>query len=369
MRRITIQAIVTLLLSSAICNIQAQYAFEINLNPEKAFLIKKQGQQFVNCDFYITNLIEDTLRLGSVTIKIYNDEADLIMHKKLSGSGLSPAILTLPNRLLIPNGTIAVFNPFHTFDASLNIKSLQFEFSFYNQDESQKFSEKIMVVPSTELQKTELRLPVLDGPFLIQDGNDYYAHHRRVELNSPVVKMFNVTQHGNRYAYDFCPVNDKYELYENEGKNVEDWFGFGAPVYASADGTVVEIYNEAIDFNIGSVNIDYGEALSNHALLYGNYIIIDHHNGEYSGFMHLKQGSVKFKVGDKVKQGDLIAEIGNSGDASEPHLHYQLTDATTLLNSNGIPVYFTDYKQVLGNTSIRISKGYLDTGEFYEAEY
>ena len=83
--------------------------------------------------------------------------------------------------------------------------------------------------------------------------------------------------------------------------------------------------------------------------------------------MHLKQGTVKFEVGDQVNQGDLVAEIGNSGDAYEPHLHYQLNDATTLLNSNGIPVYFSDYKQVLGNTSINISKGYLDTGEFYKA--
>lgn len=290
------------------------------------------------------------------------------MHRTLSGSGLSPATLTVPNRLLAPDRTIAIFNPFHTFDANLNIESLHFEFSFFDLEESKVYSETISVVPSTELQKTALQLPLQDGPFLVFDGNDFYAHHRRVELNSPIVKMFNVNLHGNRYAYDFCTVNNKYELYKNKGKDLEDWFCFGTPVYATAGGTVVEVYNKAIDNKVRSVDIDYNQAFTNHTLMYGNYIIIDHNNGEYSGYMHLRQGSVKFKVGDKVNQGALIAEIGNSGDAFEPHLHYQLNDATTLLNSNGIPVYFSDYKQVLGKTSISISKGYLDTGEFYEAD-
>lgn len=368
MRLIATQSIILILLGFTFSIVQAQDVLEIKLNPEKTYLIKKQGQQFVNCDFHITNKMEDTLMLDFIEIKAYNNEANLIMQKSISSSGLSPAILTVPNRLLIPNRALTIFNPFHTFDASLNIKTIQFEFSFYPPRGNKNITKSIMVVPSTQLQKVKLKLPILGGPFLVQDGNDYNAHHRRVKLNSPVVKMFNITHHGNRYAYDFCPVNAKNELYKNEGKNLEDWIGFGTPIYATAGGTVVEIYNEAIDSNIGSIDFDYGEAANNHTLIYGNYIIIDHHNGEYSGFMHLKQGSVKPKVGDKVKQGDLIAEIGNSGDSFEPHLHYQLNDATTLLNSNGIPVYFADYKQVLGNKSISISKGYLDTGEFYEAE-
>lgn len=340
----------------------------IKLNPEKVYLIKSNNQQFVNCDFYLESTHKDTLHLTKLEIRLFDDNGRLLMQKYVTSKGISPSILTIPDRKLIKDKTLLVFNPFHTFDADIPVASFEFKFTLTKSDGSASFEEKISVVPNNAKTKTKLIFPIQNVATLIRDGNDFYAHHRRFDLSSFPVQMFNITKHGNRYSYDFCPVNTDGELFKNNGESVEDWFGFGTDIVATADGTIVEMYNNAIDNKIGEIDFDYREAATNHTLIYGNYIIIDHQNGEFSGYMHLKKGSVKLKVGDKVKQGDIIAQLGNSGDSFSPHLHYQLNNATTLPNSDGIPIYFSDYQRVFGKKQIDVEKGYMDTGEIVRAK-
>ena len=72
----------------------------------------------------------------------------------------------------------------------------------------------------------------------------------------------------------------------------------------------------------------------------GNYIIIDHENGEFSFYAHLSEGALRVKPGDRVAQGDVIAAVGNTGHTSEPHLHFHLMDSKDFLTANGLPVTF-----------------------------
>lgn len=74
--------------------------------------------------------------------------------------------------------------------------------------------------------------------------------------------------------------------------------------------------------------------------LLGNHIIIDHGNGEYSVLVHLMKGSVRVKKGDKVKQGDALALVGNSGLSNVPHLHYELVQGPDLPHRRGVPLRF-----------------------------
>jgi murein DD-endopeptidase MepM/ murein hydrolase activator NlpD len=75
----------------------------------------------------------------------------------------------------------------------------------------------------------------------------------------------------------------------------------------------------------------------------GDQIIIDHGNGEYSLYAHLKPGSLKVKPGDVVKAGQPIAQMGSSGNSTEPHLHFQVCDRPDPLNCAGIPINFQGY--------------------------
>ena len=83
--------------------------------------------------------------------------------------------------------------------------------------------------------------------------------------------------------------------------------------------------------------------------LMGNHIIIEHSNGEFSYYMHLKTGSVNVKPGDHVKQGEQIAALGQSGMSSEPHLHFQLSIKADLLRSRCLPIVFKSLKNKQGN--------------------
>lgn len=72
----------------------------------------------------------------------------------------------------------------------------------------------------------------------------------------------------------------------------------------------------------------------------GNYIIINHNNGEFSFYGHLSEGSIRVKVGDEVKKGEIIGKVGNTGHSTEPHLHFHLMDSEDFLEANGLPVMF-----------------------------
>jgi hypothetical protein len=78
------------------------------------------------------------------------------------------------------------------------------------------------------------------------------------------------------------------------------------------------------------------------ASLTGNYVLIDHGQNEFSFSAHLQPGSVRVHKADAVKAGDVIGKLGSSGNSTEPHLHFQLTDKGDSLLAAGIPVNFSN---------------------------
>lgn len=116
-------------------------------------------------------------------------------------------------------------------------------------------------------------------------------------------------------AFDFMILDNEGKTYRKTGMNPEDYYCFGKPVVAPADGTVEFVVDAIEDNEIGTVN-----TVNN----WGNSIIIKHASGLYSQVSHLKKNSARVKLGDYVKAGDLLALCGNSGRSPEPHLHFQL---------------------------------------------
>ncbi len=74
----------------------------------------------------------------------------------------------------------------------------------------------------------------------------------------------------------------------------------------------------------------------------GNTVLISHGNGEFSLYAHLKPGSIRVHQGDDVGAGTVIASLGASGNVTEPHLHFQLCDAASVLHCAGVPLTFTN---------------------------
>jgi murein DD-endopeptidase MepM/ murein hydrolase activator NlpD len=139
----------------------------------------------------------------------------------------------------------------------------------------------------------------------------------------------------------------------DEARN-ENFVGFGAPVMAPADGTVVEVQNDYPDDR----KFDPAVLSKNLNLVFGNYVVIRHANGLHSILGHVKQGSVTVRPGDTIKQGQVVAAIGASGSSLFPHLHYQLQQGPDM-NSEGVPSRF-DGVRTLNRPS---QSGAVDSGD------
>jgi murein DD-endopeptidase MepM/ murein hydrolase activator NlpD len=176
---------------------------------------------------------------------------------------------------------------------------------------------------------TEFQFPMKGEWYVFWGGND-------------VMSNYHYEHETQRYALDIIRTKEAFS-YNGDLKVNENYYAFGEPLYAAADGTVVDIKNDIPDNIPGVMNPEHPA---------GNNVVIDHGNGEYSITGHIKEGSVAVKKGDKVKQGDLIGELGNSGNSSEAHLHFQVSDGPDLFTSRSVNIRWADQSQQLtrGNT-------------------
>ncbi|MDH7998714.1 M23 family metallopeptidase [Bacillus cereus] len=154
----------------------------------------------------------------------------------------------------------------------------------------------------------------------------------RLEANYHVIKP------NERWAYDILipPA-------EVKSSKLKDYGIYGARVTAPASGTVVSINNDEKDLVPGSD--DFQSMAGNHI-----YLRLDE-TGTFLVLAHLKKGSIKVKEGQHVNEGEFLAQVGNSGSSSEPHLHihHQRQDPSkvSIFLSEGLPLYFRTEKGVI----------------------
>ncbi len=117
-----------------------------------------------------------------------------------------------------------------------------------------------------------------------------------------------------KYALDFVIADEDGKQYKETGKELTDYYCYTIPVTSSMDGEVVKVIDGIIDNEVGKVNLEKN---------WGNTVIIKHGEGFYSSFSHLKEESIKVKVGDLVKKSDIVGLCGNSGRSPFPHIHFQ----------------------------------------------
>ena len=152
--------------------------------------------------------------------------------------------------------------------------------------------------------------------------------------------------------------------YDFHFTNITKFYTHEAPVYAPADGEIVEIVDDLDD--LYDTPFDFDQAISDNRVkdLAGNYIVIKHNESEYSHLFHLLKNGIDVTVGDQVSRGQRIAKIGFSGASTTySHLHYQLLDGADFLRANALPCRFSDVLLLNGKESIRYEQTCIDTGD------
>ncbi len=168
--------------------------------------------------------------------------------------------------------------------------------------------------------KTELRLPFAGEWYVFWGGRD-------------VIQNYHAAAKDQRFAYDFLAVEGG-STHRGDGSRNSDYHCYERPIFAPGPGVVFEAGDGVAENLPGQKNSKQ---------LLGNYVILDHENGEYSFFAHLKTGTVAVSKGDRVEAGTLLGECGNSGHSTEPHLHYHLQNTPKLFKGEGLPVFFHGY--------------------------
>ncbi len=345
--------------TTLVAGMAAAEPISVFVGPRKPLIEQGKSQQLLNIDFLVKNESKDTIELSEIEVSVLGEGDKLLAQYRVGGNGGS--VQVVPNRVVEAGKSELVFNPLYAFPQELDLSRLRFNFKF-DVNHDTKYTVEIPVRPTLYKPKVQLHLPVA-GPVLVHDGHDFYGHHRRLALLDPMPQSLRWTRNFMRYSYDFVVTDDLGRMYQGEGLRNEDWYGWGKPVVAPAAGKVVRAVGSMPDKGFGQrPAFSKDELIANPSLMWGNYVEIDHGNGEVSMLAHLKQGSVKVKVGDAVKAGQQVGEMGFSGDASLVHLHYDLKSGVGF-EAEGLPSPFNNFERLGSKGWLKVKQGQVDSGD------
>jgi len=258
----------------------------------------------------------------------------------------TPADGTSDRRRLAPGSTVIVFMSL-ALDRRAHVPD-----KLLNRVVTSDFTDEGTAI---ETHHTNLRVlgPPLEGAaWLAADGpgNDEDNHHRRgvlVLAGRPVISR--------RYAIDWKRVENSTS-YSGDSQDKGSYFSYGKSVLAVADGRVVTA-RDGLPDNVPGHGEEFHPAIPlTMETVPGNTITLDIGGGQFVYFCHLRPGSLRVTIGDHVRRGQILARVGVSGDAREPHLHIEVTTDAHFAAGEGVPYVIDTYRVADGHgnaTSLR----------------
>lgn len=171
--------------------------------------------------------------------------------------------------------------------------------------------------------------PVGEGSWIAVRGPSNVSGHRR-----SIVVLDGRARVPQRFAIDWVRLGPDGRVFHGDSTKNENWHGYAAPVRAVAAGTVAGVRDGAAD-NV-ALTSPAGAAVDP-LTAPGNYVVVDLGGGRFATYAHLRPGSIRVRPGARITAGQVLGEIGNSGNSLAPHLHFQLSDGAVPLASEGLP--------------------------------
>jgi hypothetical protein len=243
-----------------------------------------------------------------------------------------------PDRIIAPNSDGLIFNPLLFGRAKVGSR-VRYEVELAGK--SGKHAASVTIVPQDCTNAYSLTLPV-SGRVLVYDGYDLYSHHRRTGYGGPEDAALGTTDNFQRFGVDLVIVDELGRFNRGDGSRPDSWLGWGRPVRAAGAGIVTAVHDGQPDNQIiGDIDKWLDRDMTKNPMTsYGNYVLIQHAAREFSLVGHLQQGSVTVRKGQRVKQGELIGRVGNSGASGGVHVHFERRTGHGIAGIETLPPFF-----------------------------
>jgi murein DD-endopeptidase MepM/ murein hydrolase activator NlpD len=298
------------------------------------------GKTHLAYELHITNFSRSQSVFTRLEVSSPGNENALAAYTgdDLAGRVVRPGVggTTTEEKLKLGPGLRLITHVWLTFEVGAEApKSIQHRLSF-----------KVGEYPQ-ELSVTSARVNVMNDPLVISPplrGSEWLAGngpsntsgHRRA-----LVTVGGGAHIAQRFAIDFVQLSPDGRTFSGDQKDNKAYRCYGAEALAVADGVVVAT-KDGIPENVpGPASRAVPITLET---VGGNHVILDLGNGRFAFYAHLQPGSLRVKNGDKVRRGQVIGLVGNSGNSTEPHLHFHISDASSPLGSEGLPYAFSSFE-------------------------
>lgn len=330
---------------TALCSVaaRAQIPPSIEFSVPKAPTVANSDEgAFLSYELHVTNLTPAPMTLRRVEVLDAATHAPMFT---LSDSTLLRAVarpapqVPAAERMQIGAGLRAYVYMWVPVSANKVPAKLEHRLTFQRADST------TVVLTGTVIPVTRTAVaisPPIHGEWAAFNGPSNVSGHRRL-----VLALEGHTAIGQRFAIDFLQVDSSGTSHKGDPANNANYIAYGTELHAVADG-VVAATKDSIPQNVPGAN---SRAVTiNMETVGGNFVAIDIGGGHYALYAHVQPGSLRVKVGDHVKRGQVVALLGNSGNSTEPHVHFEIADAPSFLAAEGLP-YTTDF-EVVGSCGV-----------------
>jgi hypothetical protein len=317
--------------------------------------VKAESAVHLLYELHLTNFHSQTQVLSRVDVEGETGKLAEHIGDALSGLVAHPGAAPGTNlKEAIPGGTRAVvFLDVTLDDRAVVPRELSHRLCFKAEytNEQDKCIDHIQV-PVNLVGTILLGAPLRGTGWVALNGLSNNSGHRRT-----LVVVNGKVHLAQRFATDWSRIGPDGLTFRGDPSILANWSPYAADVLAVADAVVADAKDGIPDNNPAS---DTKAVPINLETVGGNYLILDLGNGFFAFYAHLRPGSLRVRTGDKVRRGQTIASLGNSGNSDAPHLHFHVSNGNSPLGAEGVPYVLDSFVEqgLLSSKSQLVSGGW-----------
>jgi hypothetical protein len=317
------------------------------------------GRVYLSYNILVSNWSDHDLRFAGIevlgagdTLPIARYDTSALARPFRQRIALNSAPQSADGRLLLPAGRTSIVAIGAVFDSGGAIpRAIIHRLRFENHPSIAIITDQGTLSGALEIVSEPLLLdhrpavvlgpPVRGGPWLCANGLAATNAHAAAYVSGNA--RLRVPQ---RYGCDFQLVDSAINILPNPFPDTisnDMFYGHSQDVVAVADATV-EAVIDGIPENVPQANGEVRMAVARtNRTVSGNLVTLNLGGGRFAFYAHLRPGTIRVRPGQRVRRGDLIGELGNSGNSVGPHLHFQVGNGPSLNSSVAVPYVFDSW--------------------------